>query len=182
MGEGHAGARLPIQGCWKILKTVWWALKRPGFTNSSWSESGSPSASQTPPNKQLLEVLSRRTWDILRNRILSDNTGSEFYVGDWNWKMEQEKESSRKGRSWEIMKQRENWKMEQEAERVEVEKLWSRETAEWPCLPPRILNTVVLPNPASLGPLRPGRVLCPAHLVISAWPGDGCATHWLKKF
>ena len=30
------------------------------------------------------------------------------------------------------------------AERVEVEKLWSRETAEWPCLPPRILNTVVL--------------------------------------
>lgn len=67
------------------------------------------------------------------------------------------------------------------AERVEAEKLWSRETAEWPCLPPRILNTV-LPNPASLGPLRPGRVLCPAYLVISAWLGDGCATHWLKKF
>ena len=67
------------------------------------------------------------------------------------------------------------------AERVEVEKLWSRETAEWPCLPLRILNTVH-PNPVSLGPLRPERVLCPAHLVISAWPGDGCATHWLKKF
>lgn len=153
----------PIQGCWENAECCLMSLERARLP--------------TPPSQRVdlhLPARHHLTNNFLKffpPAIMPLETYLEiefsvaiqvrgFYVGDWNWKMEQEKET----------------------ERVEVEKLWSRETAEWPCLPPRILNTVVRLIQFHWVHWEPERVLCPAHLVISAWPGDGCATHWLKKF